>query len=131
LDRLIPKGQASLGPVCARRRERWDELRGRRPGIHLVAEPDEALRSDADLIVIITPPESHAGLVRRALENGKSVLVEKPLAATRSEGGELAKLADQRGLCLLAAPLVHLDTTFAAVWETSHTGGEGTPASAP
>ena len=96
LDRLTPKGQASLGPVCARRRERWDELR-ERPGIHLVAEPDEALRSDADLIVIITPPESHAGLVRRALENGKSVLAE-PLAMTRSEGEELAELADQRGL---------------------------------
>ena len=69
-----------------------------------MAEPDEALRSDADLIVIITPPESHAGLVRRALENGKSVLAEKPLAMTRSEGEELAELADQRGLRLIAAP---------------------------
>jgi len=127
LDRLIPKGQAWLGPVCARRRERWDELRGRRPGIHLVAEPDEALRSDADLIVIITPPESHAGLVRRALENGKSVLVEKPLAATRPEGEELAELADQRGLCLIAAPFVHLAPTFRAFWERIRSGAIGRP----
>jgi predicted dehydrogenase len=127
LDRLIPKGQASLGPVCARRRERWDELRGRRPGIHLAPEPDEALRSDADLIVIITPPESHAGLVRRALENGKSVLVEKPLATTRAEGEELAELADQRGLCLIAAPFVQLAPTFRAFWEQIRSGAIGRP----
>src|SRR5512145_2861691 len=130
LELMIPKGRASLGPVCARRRERWDELRDRRPGIHLVAEPDEALRSDADLIVIITPPESHAGLVRRALENGKSVLAEKPLAMTRSEGEELAELADQRGLRLIAAPFVHLAPTFRAFWEHIQSGAIGRPHSA-
>ncbi|HEY6401879.1 MAG TPA: Gfo/Idh/MocA family oxidoreductase [Blastocatellia bacterium] len=130
LDRLIPAGLASLVSVCARRRERWDELGSRRPGIHLVAEPDETLRSDADLIVIITPPENHAGLVRRALENGKSVLVEKPLAATRAEGEELAELADQRGLHLIAAPFVHLAPTFRAFWEEIQNGAIGRPHSA-
>src|SRR5215475_2556629 len=130
LDHLIPKGLAALGPVCARRRERWDELRDRRPGIHLAAEPDEALQSDADLMVIITPPESHAGLVRRALESGKNVLVEKPLAMTRAEGEELAELADQRGLRLIAAPFVHLAPTFRAFWEEVRNGAIGRPHSA-
>ena len=130
LDRLIPKGQASLGPVCARRRERWDELRSRRPGMHLVAEPDETIRSDADLIVIITPPESHCGLVRQALECGKNVVVEKPLAMTRAEGEELAELADRRGLYLIAAPFVHLAPTFRAFWEHIRNGAIGRPHSA-
>ncbi len=130
LDRLIPKGLASIGPVCARRRERWPELRSRRPGIHLVAEPDEALRSDVELIVIITPPESHAGLVRLALENGKNVLVEKPLAMTRSEGEELADLAELLRLHLIAAPFVHLAPTFRAFWEQVRDGAIGRPHSA-
>ncbi|HKQ79284.1 MAG TPA: Gfo/Idh/MocA family oxidoreductase [Blastocatellia bacterium] len=130
LDRLIPKGQASLGPVCARRRERWDELRSRRPGIQLAPEPDEAIRSDVDLILIITPPESHAGLVRQALESGKSVLVEKPLATTRAEGEELAELADKRGLFLIAAPFIHLAPTFRAFWEQIRNGAIGRPHSA-
>jgi predicted dehydrogenase len=130
LDRLIPQGRASLSSVCARRRERWNELRNRRPGIHLVAEPDETLRSDADLIVIITPPESHASLVRRALENGKSVMVEKPLAATRAEGEELAELAMRHGLHLIAAPFVHLAPTFRAFWELIRNGAIGNPHSA-
>jgi predicted dehydrogenase len=130
LDGLIPRGRASFGPVCARRRELWDELRARRPGIRLVAEPEETLRSDVDLIVIITPPESHARLVRLALENGKSVLVEKPLAATRAEGEELAEMADQRGLHLIAAPFVHLAPTFRAFWGQIRNGAIGRPHSA-
>jgi len=130
IDRLISKGQASLGPVCARRREQWDELRARRPGINLVAESDEAIRSDADLIAIITPPESHADMVQLALENGKNVLVEKPLATTRAEGDRLAELADQRGLHLIAAPFVHLAPTFRAFWERIRNGAIGRPHSA-
>jgi predicted dehydrogenase len=130
LDRLIPQGLAQIVSVCARRRERWDGLRSRRPGLHLVTEIDETLRSEADLIAIITPPESHAGLARRALESGKSVLVEKPLATTHAEGAELAELADQRGLHLIAAPFVHLAPTFRAFWERIRDGSIGRPHSA-
>jgi predicted dehydrogenase len=130
LDRIIPQGLASLGPVCARRRERQAELCNRRPGIRLVAEPDEVLESDVDLAVIITPPESHAGLVRRALENDKHVVVEKPLAMTRAEGEELAETADRRGLNLIAAPFVHLAPTFRAFWERIRNGAIGHPHSA-
>jgi predicted dehydrogenase len=130
LDRLIPKGQASLGAVCARRMERWGEFRNRRPGIQLTADANELLRSDVDLVVIITPPESHAELVRRALEMGKSVLVEKPLAMTRAEGDALAELAYRRGLHLIAAPFVHLAPTFRAFREQIRNGAIGRPHSA-
>jgi predicted dehydrogenase len=130
LDRLIPKGYALLGPVCARRREKWDELLKRRPGLQLVANPDEVLKSDVDVTVIITPPENHAGLVRLALENNKHVVVEKPLAMTRAEGEELADLADKRGLHLMAAPFVHLAPTFRAFWEKIRNGTIGKPHSA-
>jgi predicted dehydrogenase len=130
LDRLIPKGYALLGPVCARRREKWGELLNRRPSLQLVANPDEVLESDVDVVVIITPPESHAGLVRQALENDEHVVVEKPLAMTRAEGEGLAELADKRGLYLLAAPFVHLAPTFRAFWEQIRNGAIGRPHSA-
>jgi predicted dehydrogenase len=130
LDRLIPKGYALLGPVCARRREKWGELLNRRPSLQLVATPDEVLESDIDVVVIITPPESHAGLVRQALENDEHVVVEKPLAMTRAEGEGLAELADKRGLHLMAAPFVHLAPTFRAFWEQIRNGAIGRPHSA-
>src|SRR5436309_15923337 len=71
LDRLLPRGLAQIGPVCARRQETWRELQSRRPGIKLVADPAEALQSDADVVLIITPPGSHSSLVQSALERGK------------------------------------------------------------
>ncbi|HVX67579.1 MAG TPA: Gfo/Idh/MocA family oxidoreductase [Bryobacteraceae bacterium] len=116
LDRLTPRGDAAVGPVCARRRETWDELRARRPGLELVEDARGVVESDADVVVIITPPESHTALARLALEHGKHVLVEKPLAATRSEAEPLVELAVARGLLLVAAPFVQLSPTFRAYW---------------
>ena len=43
LDRLIPRGLARVGPVCARRRENWENLRKLRPEIELAADPVEVL----------------------------------------------------------------------------------------
>lgn len=48
---------------------------------------------DLDLIVVCTPPIWHAGLVRQALELGKHVLVEKPLAISLEEADTLAAAA--------------------------------------
>ena len=76
LDRLIPRGLARLGPVCARRKETWQTLQTRRPGINLVPDPSEVLRSDVDVVLVITPPSSHSELTRLALEHGKHVVLE-------------------------------------------------------
>ncbi len=130
LDRLTPRGDAVLGPVCARRRETWDALCGRRPGIRLVADARDVAGSDADVVVIITPPQSHARLTRLALERGKHVLVEKPLAATRAEAEPLAELAAAAGLHLMAAPFVQLSPTFRAFREQVIGGSIGRPHSA-
>ncbi len=112
LDRLLPRGLARMGPVCARRKETWKELQTRRPGIALVADPAEVLQSDVDVVLVITSPASHATLVRMALEHGKHVVVEKPAAATRCEAQQLVELAQERGLHLMCAPFVQLAPTF-------------------
>ncbi len=46
-----------------------------------------------DAIVIATPASTHAALARQALEAGKHVLVEKPLALSGAEARDLAALA--------------------------------------
>lgn len=125
MDRLIPRGLAQLGPVCARRRETWEDLQTRRPTIQLVVDPLEVIKSDADIILVITPPESHASLVRLALEHGKHVVVEKPAAATPSEGQELAQLAREKRRHLMCAPFVQLAPTFRALWGRIRDGAIG------
>jgi predicted dehydrogenase len=66
--------------------------------------------------VVITSPESHAEMARLALEHGKHVVVEKPLAPTRAEAEVLYNLAAQGNLHLLAAPFVQLAPTFRTLW---------------
>lgn len=62
----------------------------------------EDVLDDVDAVVIATPPETHAELVRRALAAGKHVLVEKPLATERTVAWDLVAEADRRGLVLAA-----------------------------
>jgi predicted dehydrogenase len=125
LDRLVPRGLAVEGPICARQRGSWPALRARRPHAQLVGSPEEVLESPADVVVVLTPPASHAELTHLALEAGKHVVVEKPFASTRREGEILVGLARERGLNLLAAPFVHLAPTFRVLWTLLRGGAIG------
>jgi predicted dehydrogenase len=125
LDRLIPRGLAEEGPICSRRPEARERLLGRRPRAEIVADPMEVVESDVDLVAVLTSAESHAQLARLALEHGKHVLVEKPLASSRDEGAELAAFARERKLHLMPAPFVHLAPTFRALWTEVEEGAVG------
>jgi predicted dehydrogenase len=54
-----------------------------------------------DAVVVATPVSTHGRIVREALEHGKHVLVEKPIAASSAEAAELVNLARERGLVLM------------------------------
>ena len=60
----------------------------------------EALLADPgiDALVIATPPEPRPALARAALEAGKALLLEKPVAAEAAAIEELQRLALRRGL---------------------------------
>jgi len=63
------------------------------PAAKILRSFDEALASDAELIVVGTPNETHYELAARALVAGKHVVVDKPVAATSDEVLALMKLA--------------------------------------
>lgn len=58
------------------------------------------LNSGIDLVIIATPSDSHKTLAVDALRAGKHVIVEKPMALTSEEAGEMAAEA-RRGKLLL------------------------------
>lgn len=68
----------------------------------------EVLTADVDLILNLTPIGAHGEITRAALEAGKHVYSEKPLAATPAQGQELAELAEKQGCTLVAGPSVAL-----------------------
>jgi predicted dehydrogenase len=54
-----------------------------------------------DAVVIATPAGTHAALAALALESGKHVLVEKPMARTVAEAEQLLRIASDRSLVLM------------------------------
>ncbi|MDI3281636.1 MAG: Gfo/Idh/MocA family oxidoreductase, partial [Bacillota bacterium] len=53
-----------------------------------------------EAVIIATPSGLHARMAREALEAGKHVLVEKPLALSAQDAREVLRLAEAEGLCV-------------------------------
>jgi predicted dehydrogenase len=79
------------------------ELVGRRyPAVRRTTRLEEVLADPTvDAVAIATPVTTHAPIATAALEAGKHVFVEKPLAASSDEGRALIALAEQKGLVLM------------------------------
>jgi predicted dehydrogenase len=58
------------------------------------------VRKDIDVIIVCTPPDCHLPMCKAALENGKHVLCEKPLARNPEEAEQITKLTQKTGLKL-------------------------------
>ncbi|HWM62713.1 MAG TPA: Gfo/Idh/MocA family oxidoreductase [Solirubrobacterales bacterium] len=99
---VIERPEFRLKGLCERDDSRIEDFRRRHPGVRVERELDEALADQRlQAVAIATPPHTHYDLVRRALEAGKHVLVEKPLARTADEAAELIALAEDLGLVLM------------------------------
>lgn len=57
-------------------------------------------RPDVDMVIVSTPPHVHADITLAALEAGKHVLCEKPLANTLEAALRMCETAEARGLQL-------------------------------
>lgn len=67
---------------------------------------DELLGSDIDAVVVAAPAHLHAEFALRALDAGKHVFVEKPLALSVVDGERVARLADRKGLVAFVGHLL-------------------------
>ncbi|MGN6102730.1 MAG: Gfo/Idh/MocA family protein [Devosia sp.] len=66
----------------------------------------EALLADPsiDVVVSLTQPQQHFGVLMSALEAGKHAYTEKPFALSREQGELLKRKADEKGLRVGSAP---------------------------
>jgi predicted dehydrogenase len=83
----------------AKRRKHIQQLY---PGVETTPYLDHVLHDpDIEALVVATPVGSHYRIARQALETGKSVVVEKPLATCVSEASHLVRLARENSRTLL------------------------------
>jgi len=107
-DTWRPVACADVDPAVA---DAFAEAHDLRPESveELIADPE------VELVLNLTPPTAHAALIRSALQAGKHVYTEKPLATSVEEGRALVAEADRLGLRLGCAP----DTFLGAAYETA------------
>ncbi|MBR0655988.1 Gfo/Idh/MocA family protein [Plastoroseomonas arctica] len=79
------------------------------------AESAEALIAAADAVVVSVPTRGHFALAQAALEAGKHVFVEKPIAATVAEAEAMIALAAEQGVVLQVGHIERFSAAFAAV----------------
>lgn len=58
-------------------------------------------REDVDLVCVTTPPDTHFEMTRRAIEAGKHVLCEKPMAMNADEARQMTAMAKTSGTLAL------------------------------
>ena len=98
-----------------------DDAKRRGAAAHYDAEPElrgpDAVigAADVDVVLVLTSMNEHGPLARAALEAGKHVLVEKPMATSLREAAELLELAETSPGLLVCAPHILLSPTFRAV----------------
>lgn len=96
-----------LDTVCDMDEENLKRTKNDFPEVHLTKDFNEMLLNPAiDGIVVATPSHTHFNLVKAALNAGKHVYVEKPIATTSLEAKELNELATANDLVLMVGHLL-------------------------
>src|SRR5690349_10019063 len=88
--------------LCDLDTERLARYRRRYPGARVTTRMERVLADpDVDAVIIATPVHTHYELAAKALEAGKHVFVEKPLAQSSELADDLAVIARERGRILM------------------------------
>lgn len=100
----------------------------RHPGAHVLDSVDGMLARSAelDLVVIGTPPATHASIATAAMDAGLDVVVDKPFAVTAAEGRALMAHAERAGRRLTVFQNRRWDGDFLTVRELVVSGRLGT-----
>jgi predicted dehydrogenase len=92
----------------------------------LAISPDELFsREDVDGIVMALPPQYHAELAIRAVEAGKDVLVEKPIALTVADGERAVAAANANKRVFMVGHVLRFHPAFERLKELIDAGELG------
>jgi predicted dehydrogenase len=92
----------SVTMCCDSNPDRVKRAKSQYPYLETTTDINQALRSpNVDAVAIVTPVATHYEFARKALEEGKHVLVEKPLTASVAEAESLLEISRKRKLTLM------------------------------
>jgi predicted dehydrogenase len=100
------------------------------PGVRALSVEDLVADEAVDLVLNLTIPSAHAEVALQAIAAGKSVYVEKPLAASTAAGRAVLDLAAEANVRVGCAPDTVLGTGIQTARKAVDDGLIGTPVSA-
>ena len=99
---LSEKPEAEVRWICDLDRDRLQRYRRRYPSTRITTHIERVLADpDVETVIIATPVHTHYALAAQALEAGKHVFVEKPLAPSSEMADDLALMASERDRVLM------------------------------
>lgn len=113
--------------VCADLNAEAAKRQAARYNIAARSVQDLLASEDVDIVLNLTIPEAHAEVSHSAIEAGKHVYTEKPLATTLADCKKLMQAASAKGLRVGAAPDTVLGASIQEARRILDTGGIGKP----
>jgi scyllo-inositol 2-dehydrogenase (NADP+) len=105
-----------LRGLCDINPERLDQANEDFPGVRTYTSAEALARSaDIDLVIIGTPPNTHARLSLAMMAAGKHVLCEKPLALNKKEAATMVEAASREKLHLSCCQNRRWDVDYLAI----------------
>ncbi len=112
--------------VCDSSADRLKAASERFPGVATYTELSElACDPDVSVVVIATPPSTHAELAETLLRAGKHVVCEKPMCFTPAQADRLIDVARSHGMALTVHQNRRWDQDFLAAKELVESGDLG------
>lgn len=130
IEKLRARGWARPVIACGRERQLADARAALGEVRFTTSDADVFAAPDVDAVLILTSMPEHARLATRALQAGKHVLVEKPLATTLDDARALLHAAAKSPGLLMCAPFTILSPTFQTMARRIRDGDIGQPCSA-
>lgn len=116
----------ALTLVCDPAEDRLAQIAPTIPGVDTSLDPGEAFeRDDIDGVVLATPAPTHAELAIRAMEAGKDVLVEKPLAVAVPAAEAMVAAAARTGRLLMVGHVLEYHPAVLALHDLLERGELG------
>ncbi|MBI2596878.1 Gfo/Idh/MocA family oxidoreductase [Candidatus Daviesbacteria bacterium] len=86
-----------LSWCCDPNKQALSRMKRLYPTIKITEKLQDILKDqDVDCVIVVTPAQTHYKIVKKALENNKHVLVEKPLTVTVKDAKELVSLSKKQ-----------------------------------
>jgi predicted dehydrogenase len=93
---------AQVTMVCDLNQQSLKKVKKAFPQVRVTSDYNELIKDpEVDAVAIATPVFTHFELAQKALQEGKSVFVEKPFTYTVAEGEKLIEMAEKKNLKIM------------------------------